>query len=103
MHSATSQKLLTQMAADIGVGEDELLAKSLLEFLKSKKRDCMADRLEILSKHGISSFKELEEGIRNGNIAEHPGWEDLIVLENLEDRIKRLGREIANIKNLFGT
>jgi len=100
---AASEKLLKHIAKDFGVSEEELLAESLLEFLKSEKRSYMTDKLEILSKYGVHSSKELEEGIRNGDIAEHPSWEDLIVLENLEDKIKRLDKDIANIKNLLGT
>jgi hypothetical protein len=91
------------MAEDFGVSEDELLVESLLEYLKSKKRACMADRLEMLSRYGVSSSKEIEEAIKNGRIAEHPSWEDLIVIENLEDKIKKLDKEIANIESLPGT
>jgi hypothetical protein len=100
---AISERLLTRMAEDLGVSEDELLVESLLEYLKSKKRDCMADRLEMLSRYGVSSSKEIEEAIKNGRIAEHPSWEDLIVIENLEDKIKKLDKEIANIESLPGT
>jgi len=100
---AISERLLTRMAEDFGVSEDELLVESLLEYLKSKKRDCMADRLEMLSRYGVSSSKEIEEAIKNGRIAEHPSWEDLIVIENLEDKIKKLDKEIANIESLPGT
>jgi hypothetical protein len=37
------------------------------------------------SKDDVSSSKEIEEAIKNGRIAEHPNWEDLIVIENLEE------------------
>jgi hypothetical protein len=42
---------------DVGV------ASIFLEYLKSKKRDCMAEILEILSRYGLSSASELEEAI----------------------------------------
>lgn len=100
---ATSERLLVHIAKDFGVSEDELLAESLLEYLKSKKRDCMAEKLEILSRYGVSSASELEAAIGEGTVAEHPSWEDLIVVENLEEKIKRLDKEIGNIKRLSGT
>ena len=101
---ATSERLLTHVAEDLGVNKDELLAESLLEYLKSRKRDCMTEKFEILSRYrNISSSKELEEAIKNGSVAEHPGWEDLIVIENLDEKIKRLDKEIENIENLLGT
>lgn len=83
--STVSEKLLADVAEDLGVNKDELLAESLLEYLKSKKRDSMAEKFEILSRYGnISSSKELEEAIKDGRLAEHPGWEDLIVIENFK-------------------
>ena len=65
---ATSERLLIHIAKDFGVSEDELLAESLLEYLKSKKRDCMAEKLEILSRYGVSSASELEEAIGVGSV-----------------------------------
>jgi hypothetical protein len=64
----------------------------------------MAEKLEILSRYGsVSSSKELEEAIRNGRVVEHPNWEDLIGIENLEDKIKKLDKEIESIEGLLGT
>jgi hypothetical protein len=37
----------------------------------------------------IKSADELEEKIRKGIIKEHSTWEDLIVLENLEERAEK--------------
>ncbi|MEA2075702.1 MAG: hypothetical protein U9O85_08230 [Euryarchaeota archaeon] len=48
---AASERLLAHVAKDLGLSEDELLVGSLLEYLKSKKRDCMAEKLEILSRY----------------------------------------------------
>jgi len=100
---ATSERLLIHIAKDFGMSEDELIVESLLEYLKSKKRDCMAEKLEILSRYCVSSASELEAAIGVGKVAEHPSWEDLIVIENLEEKIKRLDKEIGNIKRLAGT
>ena len=100
---ATSERLLIHIAKDFGVSEDELLVESLLEYLKSKKRDCMAKKLGILSRYGVSSARELEAAIGVGKVAEHPSWEDLIVVENLEEKIERLDQEIGNIRRLSGT
>jgi len=100
---ATSERLLINIAKDFGVSEDKLLAECLLEYLKSKKRDCMAEKLEILSRYDVPSARELEEAIVVGKVAEHPSWEDRIVIENLEEKIKMLDKEIGNIESLSGT
>jgi hypothetical protein len=100
---ATSEGLLIHIAKDFGLSEDELLTKSLLEYLKSKKMDCMAEKLELLSRHGVYSASELEEAIREGRVTEHPSWEDLIAIENLEEKIKKLDKEIGDIESISGT
>jgi hypothetical protein len=40
----------------------------------------------------------LEEKIREGVVGEHPAWEDLIVLENLEERAGKIRRELNALK-----
>lgn len=100
---ATSERLLILIAKDFGLSKDELLTKSLLEYLKSKKRDCMAEKLELLSRHGVYSASELEESIRADRVTEYPSWEDLIVIENLEEKIKKLDKEIGDIESISGT
>ena len=51
---------------------------------------CIRDRLEIFSKYKISSIEEFENKVNGGSIPEHPGWEDLIIVENLENTISKL-------------
>ena len=38
----------------------------------------------------MKSKEALEQAIHEGTIAEHPAWEDLIVLENLDAEIARI-------------
>ena len=40
----------------------------------------------------------LEIKIKNGEVAEHPAWEDLILLENLEAGIVLINRDIKSIQ-----
>jgi len=58
----------------------------------------MKERLEILRRYGVSSAKELERKIRRGEINEHPAWEDLITLENLEETIKEASDDIQDLQ-----
>ncbi len=50
----------------------------------------MVGRYELLSRYNVSSSDELETKIEAGDIEEHPAWEDLITLENLDESIGRL-------------
>ena len=58
----------------------------------------MLERLDILARYSVNSPDNLEIKIKNGEVAEHPAWEDLILLENLEAGIVLIDRDIKSIQ-----
>ena len=50
----------------------------------------MQTRLDILARYSADSYTDLESKIAQGIVAEHPAWEDLIVIENLSARLEEL-------------
>jgi len=60
----------------------------------------MTDRLEIMSRYQIVSLNDFENKMQDGTIPEHPGWEDLITLENLEDTINKLKMELSHVRDI---
>lgn len=93
-----TEKIIRKVAEDIGVSVDELTVSGLLALLREKRRKIMLDRLEILGRYGASSTEELEKKIKNGMVVEHPAWEDLIQLENLEAAIAIIDEDIETIR-----
>ncbi len=73
-----------------------ILAGSKL-MLKEKKRKFQQERFEILSRYQVASIGEVEEKIKNSEIPEHPAWEDLIELKNIEAEIKEIDRDIQSL------
>ena len=96
----SSIETVKHLSKDLGINEDALIREGIIEYIKSKIKDCMRDRLEIISRYKISSLDEFEKKVREGSIPEHPGWEDLIVLENLENTIKKLKKELSHVGNI---
>lgn len=90
-------ELIEEISQDIALNKDSLVEKGVESLLKEKKRGIMLDRLRILSRYKVSSVKELEGGIREGKIEEHPAWEDLIVLENLDATLKKINGYLKNL------
>ncbi len=88
------------VSKDLGINEDALIREGIGEYIKNRIRACMRDRLEILSRYKISSIDEFEKKVHEGTIPEHPGWEDMITLENLDNSIAKLKRELTNIRNI---
>ena len=65
-----------------------MLQESLKSYLLERKKELMNERLEMLSRYAVTNVDELETKIKPGILIEHPSWEDLIDLRNLEKEIQ---------------
>ena len=90
-------KLIEEISRDMSLGKDALIEKGVEAFLKEKKRKLKLEMLGILARYKVSSGKELEEKIKAGEIEEHPTWEDLIALENLEAALEKVDGYLRNL------
>ncbi len=90
--------LVDRISKVLGVPPDELVRKGLEDFLKSQLRICLAEIGEVKAKYSIKSAAGLEKKIKDGAIEDHPAWEDLILLENLEDRAQKIKDELVTFK-----
>jgi len=79
-----------ELAHALGVGEGELLKEAMRSLLFEKKREVLQTKIEILARYGAKSLNDLEAKIAEGEVSEHPAWEDLIVAENLDVRLGEL-------------
>jgi len=66
--------------------------------LKEKKKNLQIERLEILARYGIDTVKALEEKIKEGRALEHPAWEDLIEIKNIESEIAEIESDIRTLQ-----
>ena len=76
--------------------EDFIRSGAILN-LKEKQRLLMIERFEILARYGATSVKELDLKIAKGTVPEHPGWEDLIELKNIEQEIDEIEHDIQTL------
>jgi hypothetical protein len=91
-------EIVQRLSKVLGVSPDELVRKGIEEFLESQLRTCHAETQDIKMQYEIENALELEARIRKGEVAEHPAWEDLIILENLEERERKIRRELKALK-----
>jgi hypothetical protein len=87
-------ELLDRVSKNLGVPRDELIRRGVDEYLRSQLRECLAEANEIRIRYGVKTAKALESKIQEGATPEHPAWEDLITLENLEERTGRIRSEL---------
>jgi len=91
-------EIVERLSKVLGVPPDELVRKGIEEFLESQLRICYAEINEAKTRYDVKNAAGLEKKIRKGAVAEHPAWEDLIVLENLEERAQKLREEQMALK-----
>jgi hypothetical protein len=90
--------ILERVSKVLGVSPKELVRKGLEELLRAQLRRCFAEINEVKTRYSTKSAAELEKEIQNGTIAEHPAWEDLILLENLDERVRQIRKELTALK-----
>ena len=78
------------LAQSMGLSEPELMERALAAFLHEQRRELLQLRLEFLSRYDVATIAELEARVANGDVPEHPAWEDLIVVENLDARLEEV-------------
>ena len=89
--------LTNDIARSFGLTEAELMEQALRRFLLDKRRELLQERLGILVRYQVETLQQLEEGIAAGVVVEHPGWEDLIAVENLEASLEEIDEHLRTL------
>ena len=82
----------------VNLDRESLLERGVEALLKERKRNMMLEMHEILFRYHVETSTDIEEKIKSGDVVEHPAWEDLITLENLEDAINKLDEYLRNLQ-----
>lgn len=95
----TVMSTMSEIAGTFKMTEDDLFRQALVSFLTEQKREILQRRLNILTRYGATSVADLENKIAQGDVAEHPAWEDLIVAENLAAHLEELDVYLDNLRD----
>jgi hypothetical protein len=83
---------LEEVVEATGESEAEILRKGVESYVDRELREARIRIDELGEQYDVKTPAELEALIEQGDIDEHPAWEDLIEWENLRTRIERLER-----------
>jgi len=78
--------LLDRVSKATGEVREDILAKGIVEYLKSKLRGVNAEALEISCNYGVASAKEMEKKYECGELEEEGSWRDCFRLVHLEEK-----------------
>ena len=77
--------------------ENEFISLGSKLALKEKKKNFQIEKIEILARYGVETVNELQQKIKEGTVPEHPAWEDLIEIQNIEAEIKEIEGDIKTL------
>ena len=87
-----------KLSKKYAMGMDDFLLASSRLMLIEKKRKFQDEKFEILSRYQVTTIAEFEGKIKSGEIIEHPAWEDLIELKNIEGELKEINDDIQSLQ-----
>ena len=76
---------------------DEFISLGTKLALKDKKKNFQIEKIEILARYSTEMVNELQQKIKEGTVPEHPAWEDLIEIQNIEAEIKEIEGDIKTL------
>lgn len=89
---------IEKLSKKYSLSQEEFIRLGSTLAMKEKKRNLQIERLEILARHGVETVKYLEDKIRNNAAPEHPAWEDLIEIKNIEAEIAEIESDIRTLQ-----
>jgi len=87
-------KTIEELSKKYSSSPDEFIRHGSTLAIQEKKRNLQIERLEIFARYEATTVEELENKIREGTVPEHPAWEDLIEIKNIEDAIREIDNDI---------
>ena len=78
--------LLDRVSKATGEVKEEIMAKGVVEYLKSMLREVNAEIIEVCNKYNVGSAKAIEAKYRSGELEEEGSWRDFFRLSHLEER-----------------
>jgi len=88
--SPQADKILSTVARELKVSEEELLKQGLRSLLEKQLREVKAEIFAISGRYGVSSAEEMEARYRDATLEEADSWRDLQRLDHLEYKQDRL-------------
>ncbi len=88
---------IEKISQKYSVSAEEFIRSGIISNLKEKQRLLRIERFEMLARYQASNVDEINQKIAEGKVSEHPGWEDLIELKNIEHEIEEIEHDIRDL------
>ena len=92
------KQLIDRIAKRQEMGRDKLIQEGLIAYLQSQKRELLSERLELLARYNAPDSPTLKQLIKTGKAPEHPAWQDLIEIHNIEHQLKEINLDLRRLQ-----
>ena len=86
-------KTIKKLSKKYSMTPEEFIEYGSILTLRDKKRNLQIEQFEILARYKIGTVEKLRKKIEDGTVPEHPAWEELIEIKNIESEIKEIESE----------
>jgi hypothetical protein len=93
-----TDKTIDSLSKKYSLSPEDFIKHGSTLTLREKKRDLQIERIEILARYEAETVNVLEDKIKKGSVPEHPAWEDLIEIKNIEAEIKEIEDDIRTLQ-----
>jgi hypothetical protein len=93
-----TEKTIDSLSKKYSLSPEAFIKHGSTLTLREKKRNLQIERIEILARYEAETVTVLEEKIKKGAVPEHPTWEDLIEIKNIEAEIKEIENDIRTLQ-----
>ncbi len=94
----TSLEIIETISKKYSKSPEEFIKLGSCMVMKEKKRALQLERLELLSCYESETVKILEGKIKSEAVPEHPSWEALIEIKNIENEIREIENDIRTVQ-----
>jgi hypothetical protein len=91
-------KTIDSLSKKYSLSPEDFIKHGSTLTLREKKRNLQIERIEILARYQAETVADLEDKIAKGAAPEHPAWEDLIEIKNIEAEIKEIENDIRALQ-----
>ena len=97
MQQSGTDKIVEELLKKHKLTSESSGIEALRIILLEKKKKRKTELQQIFRVYGVDNPIRLEEMIKSGKVPEHPGWEDLIEIENLLNELNDLEDDLGKL------
>ena len=93
-----TDKTIDSLSRKYSLSPEDFIRHGSTLTLREKKRNLQIERIEILARYETETVNDLEDKIKKGAVPEHPTWEALIEIKNIETEIREIENDIRTLQ-----